>query len=81
MNIINAIIKSFRGSAHFSNDGEVDLFRKLAKSICSYSNSTFIDETHGKVAQVKFNSRINGVDQCEISDLLIISKDQLSRNF
>lgn len=53
-------------------DGEVELFRLLAKSICKYSKSVFIDETHGKVANVKYQSVKKKQKPCEISDLLIV---------
>lgn len=78
---ITKIINTFQSSADFSADNEVQLFRYLAQAIDKHSNATFIDETHGKVAQVEFHSPINGKDQCEISDLLIITKDVRNQFF
>ena len=77
---ITAIVKDFRSSISFS-DNEVTLFRALASSIGKFSDSAFIDETHGQVAQVKFKSEINGPDQCEISDLLIVIKNSVTREY
>jgi len=76
---ITAIINTFQSSARFPADDEVVLFRKLASAIEQHSRATFIDETHGKVAQVEFQSSINGKDQCEISDLLIVTKHVRSK--
>jgi hypothetical protein len=72
---ITSIIKKFQSSANFSTDNEVELFRHFAQSVCLHSNSSFIDETHGMVAQVEFVSGFKGLNRCEISDLLIITKN------
>ena len=71
---IDQVIKDFRNRSTFSSDGEVQLFRHLALSIVANANGLFIDETHGRVAQVEFTSPINGLEHCEISDLLIVVK-------
>jgi len=72
---IKKTVSDFRKSVSINSDNEIKLFRALAKSICKNSrNSFFIDETHGNKAQVSFTSNIKGVQKCEISDLLIISK-------
>lgn len=71
---IDQVIKDFRNRSTFSSDGEVQLFRHLALSIVANANGLFIDETHGRVAQVEFTSLINGLEHCEISDLLIVVK-------
>lgn len=78
---ISAIINTFQSSASFFADDEVELFRKLAQAIVRHSRAVFIDETHGNVAQVEFQSFIYGKDQCEISDLLIITKDVRGQYF
>ncbi len=72
---IPKIISDFQSKISIKNN-EVDLFRQLAISIeANSSKSTFIDETHGHKAQVKFTSQIFGNTQCEISDLLIVSRN------
>lgn len=78
---IAAIVRAFQSNANINTDNEVELFRKLSKAICDGSRSLFIDETHGNVAKVKFDSIINGSDQCEISDLLIVIKDGQSGRY
>jgi len=80
MNIIG-ITNAFRKSTNFATDGEVSLFRALAKAIVSNSNSVFIDETHGSVAQVEFQSLVKGTEQCEIADLLIVVKNQQANQY
>lgn len=68
---INQIANHFAINSSI-NDGEVKLFRQLAISICKYSSSVFIDETHGKVSNVKYKSIKKNQKPCEISDLLIV---------
>lgn len=70
-----AISIKFRADAKFSNDGEVELFRKLAKAIEHGSSSIFVEETHGAVKyNVEFNLATGVKARCEIADLLIISR-------
>lgn len=73
---VASIIADFQSTAVFATDGEVALFQKLSDAIVKHSRAQFIDETHGSVAQVEFISRISGKkSRCEISDLLIVSRD------
>lgn len=68
------IISMFRSISTFASDGEVALFRALAKAIDQHSPATFIDETHGaNVCNVGFTSVVGQLETCEIADLLIIS--------
>lgn len=70
-----AISTAFRAVAKFSSDGEVELFRKLAKAIEYGSSSIFVEETHGAVKyNVEFNLTTGIKTRCEIADLLIISR-------
>ena len=70
-----AISTKFRADAKFSSDGEVELFRKLAKAIEYSSSSIFVEETHGAVKyNVEFNLTTGIKTRCEIADLLIISR-------
>jgi hypothetical protein len=78
---INQIILDFRSNANFNVDDEVELFRKLAFAMVSNANAIFIDETHGKVAQVEFTSQINGLEHCEISDLLIVIRHAIRNQY
>lgn len=74
-----AIAAAFRSTANFSSDGEVDLFRKLAKSIEHGSSSLFVEETHGAVAyNVEFNLSTGARTRCEIADLLLISRSNIA---
>ncbi len=77
----STVIGHFRSNSAFNRDGEVALFRQLANSILAHTNGVFIDETHGTVAKVEFTSPINGIEHCEISDLLLIMKDIQSRQY
>lgn len=72
---INNAISHFRTNSLFTRDGEVPLFRQLAKSILRNSRGIFIDETHGTKATVEFTSSINGKQNCEISDLILVTKN------
>jgi len=70
-----AISTAFRATAKFSIDGEVELFRKLAKAIEKGSSSIFVEETHGAVKyNVEFDLTTGIRTRCEIADLLIISR-------
>ena len=70
-----AIATAFRAAAKFSVDGEVELFRKLAKAIEHGSPAVFVEETHGAVKyNVEFNLTTGINTRCEIADLLIISR-------
>jgi hypothetical protein len=72
--LISKIVTDFRAKSNFTKAGEVDLFRNLAVSIAGYSDSTFINETHGaKVCNVNFTSITGKSETCEIADLLIVS--------
>lgn len=73
---IPKIISDFQSNISINNT-EVQLFRRLASDIQKWSTSTFIDETHGNVAQVNYTSVTvtPGSTNCEISDLLIVIKD------
>ena len=72
--MVRRIISHFARTTSFNVDDEVTLFRALATSICAYSPSVFIDETHGAYkANVEFTSSIGHHERCEISDLLIVS--------
>lgn len=74
---IRNIENDFRSLANFTTDGEVELFRKLAKSIVNQSTAVFIDETHGATkANVSFNLTDGTNTRCEIADLLIITKSK-----
>lgn len=71
------IISDFQSAINI-NDDEVALFRELATSIKNNSTNTiFINETHGNKAQVKFKSQFIGKNytRCEVSDLLIVSRN------
>ncbi|MGX9525886.1 hypothetical protein ACXHWJ_16830 [Alcaligenes nematophilus] len=71
------IERNFRATANFSIDGEVELFRKLAKAIVKCSQSVFVEETHGATKyNVSFNLTTGTTTRCEIADLLIISKSK-----
>lgn len=74
------LISNIRRKCNFINDNEVDLFRSMAKELLKRSKGVFIDETHGKVCNVTFNSIRGVTEQCEISDLLIITVDK-KKNF
>lgn len=77
---ISKIIDNFYANSNFSKDGEVDLFRNLAKAIEANSNSAFIDETHGATkCNVIFDLTPGSSTRCEIADLLIIVKSDHSR--
>ena len=72
------ISTAFRSAANFSIDGEVELFRKLAKAIEKRSSSIFVEEAHGAVkCNVEFNLTNGSKTRCEIADLLIISRSKL----
>lgn len=74
-----AISTAFRTAANFSSDGEVELFRKLAKAIEYGSPSIFVEETHGAVKyNVEFNLTTGIKTRCEIADLLIISRSNFA---
>jgi len=69
------IVTDFRTNANFAGDGEVDLFRKLAKAIVKNSKSLFAEETHGATKyNVSFDLTTGVKTRCEIADLLIVSK-------
>lgn len=72
--MLNKIITDFRKATTFAKSDEVSLFRAMAEAVAKYSNSTFIDETHGgNVCNVSFTSATGKTETCEIADLLIIS--------
>lgn len=74
-----SISTAFRAAANFSIDGEVELFRKLAKAIEGGSSSIFVEETHGAVKyNVEFNLTTGIKTRCEIADLLIISRSNFA---
>jgi len=71
--VIPSILADFRSKASFPKSDEVDLFRNLALAIVKHSQSTFVDETHGKICNVSFTSVTGRPETCEIGDLLIFS--------
>lgn len=76
---INKVISDFRLSVNFKAASEVEIFRSLATQISINSKSIFIDETHGaSKANVSFALPNGMITRCEISDLLIISKNPKS---
>jgi len=74
--MINALIKNIRTASDFSSDNEVTLFRTMATELLKKSKGIFIDETHGRVCNVTFESIRDKTETCEISDLLIITTDK-----
>lgn len=69
------IANDFRASACFACDDEVDLFKKLYRSIEGKTRAVFIEETHGATKyNVEFSLTTGAGTRCEIADLLIISK-------
>lgn len=81
MNIQN-IISDFQSVASIKAYDEVNLFRLLAESIVANSSkSIFINETHGTKAKVEFKSQIFDITRCEISDLLIVSRNTKTNQY
>lgn len=71
------IATDFRLNANIAKDSEVDLFRKLAKSIVKNSRSVFVEETHGATKyNVSFALTTGASTRCEIADLLIVSRSK-----
>jgi hypothetical protein len=71
--MIKKLIADIRKNSNFIVDDEVELFRIMAKELLKITKGVFVDETHGKVANVTFDSIRGILEQCEISDLLIIT--------
>jgi len=71
------IATDFRLSANIAKDSEVELFRKLAKSIVRNSSSVFVEETHGASRNnVSFTLTTGKCTRCEIADLLIVTRSK-----